>query len=117
MVVPGRRVCVELIVPVPGARVALQRRNDGRKRLAKTVLRLPPEQRPCARAVEDIVVVAAVDHPRLDEVVATACFVLQNRSEERRVGKAGVSTCTSQWSPYHYKKKKIKLDSIIHGDT
>src|SRR3546814_15785878 len=28
------------------------------------------------------------------------------RSEERRVGKEGVSTCRSQWSPYHYKKKK-----------
>src|SRR3546814_20188562 len=94
MVVPGRRVCVELIVPVPGARVALQRRNDGRKRLAKIVLRLPPEQRPCARDVEDIVVVAAVDHPRLD------------RSEERRVGKACVSTCRSRWSPYHSKKTK-----------
>src|SRR3546814_15099544 len=27
------------------------------------------------------------------------------RSEERRVGKGCVSTCTSQWSAYHYKKK------------
>src|SRR3546814_14437174 len=24
-----------------------------------------------------------------------------NRSEERRVGKGGVSTCRSRWSPYH----------------
>src|SRR3546814_5841984 len=24
-----------------------------------------------------------------------------NRSEERRVGKEGVSTCRSRWSPYH----------------
>src|SRR3546814_6603232 len=30
----------------------LFRSNDGRKRLAKIVLRLPPEQRPCARDVE-----------------------------------------------------------------
>src|SRR3546814_20949313 len=29
------------------------------------------------------------------------------RSEERRVGKEGVSTCRSRWSPYHYKTKKI----------
>src|SRR3546814_2844006 len=29
-----------------------------------------------------------------------------SRSEERRVGKEGVSTCRSRWSPYHYKKKK-----------
>src|SRR3546814_17428294 len=28
------------------------------------------------------------------------------RSEERRVGKEGVRTCRSRWSPYHYKKKK-----------
>src|SRR3546814_13130277 len=30
------------------------------------------------------------------------------RSEERRVGKECVSTCRSRWSPYHYKKKKLK---------
>src|SRR3546814_19020437 len=29
------------------------------------------------------------------------------RSEERRVGQEGVSTCRSRWSPYHYKKKKL----------
>src|SRR3546814_16892131 len=28
------------------------------------------------------------------------------RSEERRVGKACVSTCRSRWSPYHEKKQK-----------
>src|SRR3546814_12594734 len=28
------------------------------------------------------------------------------RSEERRVGQACVSTGRSRWSPYHYKKKK-----------
>src|SRR3546814_12037470 len=27
--------------------------------------------------------------------------MLQNRSEERRVGKECVSTCRSRWSPYH----------------
>src|SRR3546814_17837995 len=27
------------------------------------------------------------------------------RSVERRVGKEGVSTCRSRWSPYHEKKK------------
>src|SRR3546814_16422094 len=30
------------------------------------------------------------------------------RSEERRVGKACVSTCRSRWSTYHKKKKKQK---------
>src|SRR3546814_19050362 len=32
------------------------------------------------------------------------------RSEERRVGKEGVSTCRSRWSPYHKKKKKTTTD-------
>src|SRR3546814_17923327 len=31
------------------------------------------------------------------------------RSEERRVGKECVSKCRSRWSPYHYKKKTIKI--------
>src|SRR3546814_12751018 len=30
---------------------------------------------------------------------------LDDRSEERRVGKECVSTCRSRWSPSHYKKK------------
>src|SRR3546814_17465820 len=30
---------------------------------------------------------------------------LGKRSEERRVGKEGVSTCRSRWSPSHSKKK------------
>src|SRR3546814_18770723 len=32
------------------------------------------------------------------------------RSEERRVGKACVSTCRSRWSPYHAKKKQEKTN-------
>src|SRR3546814_16054064 len=31
------------------------------------------------------------------------------RTEERRVGKACVSTCRSRWSPCHYKKKNKKI--------
>src|SRR3546814_17219961 len=30
---------------------------------------------------------------------------IDDRSEERRVGKECVSTCRSRWSPYHYKNK------------
>src|SRR3546814_9807928 len=32
------------------------------------------------------------------------CQQQQRRTEERRVGKECVSTCSSRWSPYHYKK-------------
>src|SRR3546814_11131495 len=37
---------------------------------------------------------------------------LSPRSEERRVGKEGVSTCRSRWSPYHYKKKQEKTTTL-----
>src|SRR3546814_14360559 len=47
-------------------------------------------------------------HRHLDDeiVAARACAVRSRaRSEERRVGKECVSTCSSRWSPYHSKKK------------
>ena len=76
--IPRDQVLVELVVPVPGPRMPLERSDDRRERVAKAVLRFPPEQRPCAGDVEDIVVVAAVDHPGLDKVVAAERFVLQD---------------------------------------
>src|SRR3546814_14801289 len=37
-----------------------------------------------------------------------SCCVVGCRSEERRVGKECVSTCSSRWSPCHEKKKNSK---------
>src|SRR3546814_19580243 len=39
---------------------------------------------------------------------------LWRRSEERRVGKACVSTCRSRWSPYHSKKKEKNIYNNQH---
>src|SRR3546814_12718244 len=39
-----------------------------------------------------------------NEEIVTYSFSPQVRSEERRVGKECVSTCSSRWSPYHKKK-------------
>src|SRR3546814_13316537 len=36
------------------------------------------------------------------------------RSEERRVGKEGVSTGRSRWSPYHIKKKENKNQNKVN---
>src|SRR3546814_20145791 len=36
---------------------------------------------------------------------------LPPRSEERRVGKEGVSTCRSRWSPFHSNKKQQDLET------
>src|SRR3546814_17485715 len=44
----------------------------------------------------------------LDELRANYTMVIVTRSEERRVGKEGVSTCSTRWTPSHYKKKKTK---------
>src|SRR3546814_18638335 len=50
----------------------------------------------------------------LDCVIGFHLEAPARRSEERRVGKACVSTCRSRWSPYHYKKKH-KLTTITHN--
>src|SRR3546814_15212840 len=36
------------------------------------------------------------------------------RSEERRVGTEGASTCRSRWSQFHSKKKNIHVKSVSH---
>src|SRR3546814_14728462 len=41
-----------------------------------------------------------------DETPEAGEPVRLKRSEERRVGKEGVSTCRSRWSPEHYNKKR-----------
>src|SRR3546814_15428915 len=48
---------------------------------------------------------APVLHRAEKLALAGTCHIIQlrqrERSEERRVGKEGVSTCRSRWSPYH----------------
>src|SRR3546814_17154137 len=44
---------------------------------------------------------------RRERVMLTTAM-LMGRSEERRVGKECVSTCSSRWTRYHYKKNKKK---------
>src|SRR3546814_2299595 len=42
-----------------------------------------------------------VQHDQLVVEVGPVVVLDQRRSEERRVGKEGVSTCRSRWSPYN----------------
>src|SRR3546814_12160080 len=51
---------------------------------------------------------AALDLDPFGTVRASSPTRGGNRSEERRVGHEGVSTCRSRWSPYHYKKNTVK---------
>src|SRR3546814_13379051 len=48
---------------------------------------------------------AARSHARRRFAIGHRLDAAVDRSEERRVGKECVSTCSSRWSPYHYKKK------------
>src|SRR3546814_17365702 len=52
---------------------------------------------------------------------ATTCSPAKStaatRSEERRVGKGGGSTCSFRLSPYHENKKKNKIKKITNNIT
>src|SRR3546814_15088673 len=51
---------------------------------------------------------AALQIEREGGTSADAQAAIDVRSEERRVGKEGVSTCRSRWVPYHEKTKEIR---------
>src|SRR3546814_15756892 len=51
-------------------------------------------------------IAAKFAHPDRPVIASVGDGAMQMRTEERRVGKEGVRTCRSGWSPYHSKKKK-----------
>src|SRR3546814_13534861 len=53
----------------------------------------------------------ASDQPLIADVASDEAIT---RSEERRVGKECVSTCSSRWSPYHSKKNKESTINDIY---
>src|SRR3546814_12670316 len=58
-----------------------------------------------ASGVADAYVEGPGDSPLLEITIGEALRQAASaRSEERRVGKEGVSTCRSRWAPYHEKK-------------
>src|SRR3546814_17008972 len=72
---------------------------------------------PCALAAQHPVG-AVLDH-RSDAVAALFGDEARDvdslhRSEERRVGKEGGSTCRFRWLPYPYKKKTIEHSPVRH---
>src|SRR3546814_18627959 len=50
----------------------------------------------------------------MEEQVVAIFAGVRGRSEERRVGKACVSTCGSRWSPYQYKNKRTREKDKTH---
>src|SRR3546814_14665948 len=50
--------------------------------------------------------------PRTIDIEIAQVEPTEIRSAERRVGKEGVRTCRSRWSPYNYKQKKQYLQLI-----
>src|SRR3546814_19686028 len=78
----------------------------GGDRLAHEIERAG-EQRNGLREIDDVDPVAIAENIRLHLGVPAVGLVaemrssLEQRSEERRVGKECVSPCRSRWSPYH----------------
>src|SRR3546814_14519231 len=69
--------------------------------------------------VEREVVFIYTDRAMLARIVASTDAVAEIRlgrdsSEERRVGKACVSTCRSRWSPYHSHKNQPHINLTYH---
>src|SRR3546814_11094203 len=60
--------------------------------------------------IQDVLARYARGIDRADLDILESCYFPaaieeHGRSEERRVGKEGVGTCSSRWSPYYYKKE------------
>src|SRR3546814_14782705 len=76
---------------------------------------------------EDIDIAAGIGSRRFDGSVREeaakgferleALKQFQNRSEERRVGKECVSTCSSRWSTYHYKQNTTPSTMHYHNSN
>src|SRR3546814_14538642 len=79
----------------------VKNREDGVKLMGfghRVYKNYDPRARIVKEQADKILAKLGVDDPLLD--------IAKQRSEERRVGKACVSTCRSRRSPYHKKKKK-----------
>src|SRR3546814_18065985 len=64
-----------------------------------------PRRAPAAAARPHVGIVGVTVRGRYRPCSSVRSGAQMVRSEERRVGKACVSTCRSRWSPYHKKKK------------
>src|SRR3546814_14025005 len=53
------------------------------------------------------------DSPVNPEQGAELLALVADRSEERRVGTGGVSTCRSRWAPYNVKKKNNRNTKLV----
>src|SRR3546814_11460558 len=90
--IPGDQCRIELVGLVPALRVALERRDHLRKRIAQAVLRLPAEKLACPVDIEGIMVVARLDHTRLD---CGFSATTESRSEGKEVGSESRYRCVA----------------------
>src|SRR3546814_16563901 len=99
----------DLIIERWIARTPLRADYTRRERRIGQVAHLDEMLRACGDA--DVIVLApdAIPAPGWATQLA-ACFARHaSRSEERRVGTVGVSTCSSRWSASHSKKTHTQL--------
>src|SRR3546814_14697320 len=99
-------------VPVPDAEALQANERMARIRHQVTAADIAPDGRRLAVMTyhEVLLYRRRGDEPWADAVARKPA--VPDRSEERRVGKACVSTCRSRWSPYH--EKTIHTQNHTH---
>src|SRR3546814_15776455 len=65
----------------------------------------------------DVQFTGTTDQIEVWPIPASNGMRLQVRSDERRVGKECVSTCSSRWSPYHYNNTHLPQPSQTPHQT
>src|SRR3546814_19302937 len=71
------------------------------------------EPSPGSEALLDSVMGGQLGQGLGSRTISTSGLTADRRSEERRVGKECVRTCSSRWSPYH--AKKIQATNTTHS--
>src|SRR3546814_14498681 len=84
---------------------------EARAKVEKYFGALPPGTpvaHPTSWPVKRTGTVREIAYDRVAQARIYRVWNISDRSEKSWVGKAGVSTCRSRWSPYHLKKTKEK---------
>src|SRR3546814_13594896 len=100
------RLCVHFLNGEQAIRISVYTGFKGRSQITKIASDFTMAQK-CKLSLMRIDQIGQLCTKGIKIGVDLGVEFFRHRSEERRVGKACVSTCRSRWSPSDYKKEKI----------